>query len=83
VREVDGRRIVSYGTSSYGYDIRCSRFEFSNATPLPAKIYTNEGVAQVRGSGRAGMLRFEPGIVNLPARLQWPVGSEPLPLDLP
>ena len=23
VREVDGRRIVSYGTSSYGYDIRC------------------------------------------------------------
>jgi dCTP deaminase len=25
VREVDGRSIVSYGTSSYGYDIRCSR----------------------------------------------------------
>ena len=32
VREVDGRPIVSYGTSSYGYDIRCSR-EF--------KIFTN------------------------------------------
>ena len=32
VREVDGKRIVSYGTSSYGYDIRCSR-EF--------KIFTN------------------------------------------
>ncbi len=32
VREVDGRRIVSYGTSSYGYDIRCSD-EF--------KIFTN------------------------------------------
>ena len=32
VRELDGRRIVSYGTSSYGYDIRCSR-EF--------KIFTN------------------------------------------
>ena len=32
VREVDGRRIVSYGTSSYGYDIRCSN-EF--------KIFTN------------------------------------------
>ena len=131
VREVDGRRIVSYGTSSYGYDIRCSRefkiftninstivdpkkfdegsfvdftgdvciippnsfalartveyfriprsvlvctlgkstyarcgiivnvtplepeweghvtLEFSNTTPLPAKIYANEGVAQV------------------------------------
>ena len=24
VREIDGRKIVSYGTSSYGYDIRCS-----------------------------------------------------------
>jgi dCTP deaminase len=32
VREVDGRKVVSYGTSSYGYDIRCSR-EF--------KIFTN------------------------------------------
>src|SRR3954471_194029 len=131
VRQVDGRKIVSYGTSSYGYDVRCSdefkiftnvhstivdpknfdeksfvdvksdvcvippnsfalartveRFriprsiltvclgkstyarcgiivnvtpfepeweghvtlEFSNTTPLPAKIYANEGVAQV------------------------------------
>lgn len=32
VREVDGRQIVSYGTSSYGYDVRCSD-EF--------KIFTN------------------------------------------
>ena len=32
VREVDGKKIVSYGTSSYGYDIRCSD-EF--------KIFTN------------------------------------------
>jgi dCTP deaminase len=32
VREVDGRRIVSYGTSSYGYDVRCAP-EF--------KIFTN------------------------------------------
>jgi dCTP deaminase len=131
VRERNGHRIVSYGTSSYGYDIRCSRefkiftninstivdpkafdegsfvdfvgdvciippnsfalartveyfriprnvlvltlgkstfarcgiivnvtplepeweghvtLEFSNTTPLPAKIYANEGVAQV------------------------------------
>ena len=131
VRSVDGRKIVSYGTSSYGYDVRCSdefkvftnvystvvdpknfdeksfvdlkadvciippnsfalartveRFriprnvlvvclgkssyarcgivvnvtplepewegyvtlEFSNTTPLPAKIYANEGVAQM------------------------------------
>ena len=115
VRSVDGRKIVSYGTSSYGYDIRCANefkvftninstivdpknfdtasfvdvvsdvciippnsfalartveyfriprnvvnvtpfepewegyvtLEFSNTTPLPAKIYANEGCAQV------------------------------------
>ena len=32
VREVDGRRVISYGTSSYGYDVRCAP-EF--------KIFTN------------------------------------------
>lgn len=32
VRMVDGRKIVSYGTSSYGYDIRCAN-EF--------KVFTN------------------------------------------
>jgi dCTP deaminase len=32
VRRIDGRPIVSYGTSSYGYDVRCSN-EF--------KIFTN------------------------------------------
>jgi deoxycytidine triphosphate deaminase len=32
VREVNGRKIVSYGTSSYGYDVRCAS-EF--------KIFTN------------------------------------------
>ena len=131
VKEADSKKVVSYGTSSYGYDIRCSRefkiftninstivdpknfdeksfvdfvgdiciippnsfalartveyfrvprnvlvvclgkstyarcgiivnvtplepeweghvtLEFSNTTPLPAKIYANEGVAQV------------------------------------
>ncbi|MDA0822725.1 MAG: dCTP deaminase [Proteobacteria bacterium] len=131
VREIDGRRVISYGVSSYGYDIRCApefkvftninsaivdpkqfdpesfvdvnrdvciippnsfalartieyfriprnvlticlgkstyarcgiivnvtplepeweghvTLEFSNTTPLPAKIYANEGVAQV------------------------------------
>ena len=25
VRSVDGRRVISYGVSSYGYDVRCSR----------------------------------------------------------
>ncbi len=86
VREVDNQRVISYGTSSYGYDVRCAAdfkvftninsavvdpkqfdessfvdkcadiciippnsfaLEFSNTTPLPAKIYANEGVAQM------------------------------------
>ena len=25
VRDKDGERLISYGTSSYGYDVRCSR----------------------------------------------------------
>jgi deoxycytidine triphosphate deaminase len=37
VRSVDGRRIVSYGTSSYGYDIRCSS-EFKLFTNLNSTI---------------------------------------------
>ena len=37
VREVDGKRIVSYGTSSYGYDIRCSN-EFKMFTNLNSTI---------------------------------------------
>jgi dCTP deaminase len=32
VRAVDGQKIISYGTSSYGYDVRCAR-EF--------KVFTN------------------------------------------
>ena len=32
VREQDGRKLISYGTSSYGYDIRCAP-EF--------KVFTN------------------------------------------
>ena len=54
VKTLNGNRVLSFGTSSYGYDIRCSNefklyvtLEFSNTTPLPAKIYANEGVAQV------------------------------------
>ena len=92
VRTANGGRIVSYGTSSYGYDVRCAdefkvftninstivdpknclgkstyarcgiivnvtplepeweghvTLEFSNTTPLPAKIYAGEGCAQM------------------------------------
>ncbi|MEY4001065.1 MAG: hypothetical protein RI968_183 [Pseudomonadota bacterium] len=37
VREAAGQRIVSYGTSSYGYDVRCAN-EF--------KIFTNINLHQ-------------------------------------
>ncbi len=37
VRECEGRKIVSYGTSSYGYDIRCSN-EFKLFTNLNSTI---------------------------------------------
>ncbi len=37
VKEVDGRRIVSYGTSSYGYDVRCAD-EFKLFTNLNSTI---------------------------------------------
>jgi dCTP deaminase len=38
VREIDGQRVISFGTSSYGYDIRCAG-EF--------KIFTNINSAVV------------------------------------
>ena len=37
VRRVDDRRVVSYGTSSYGYDIRCSR-RFKIFTNINAEV---------------------------------------------
>ena len=37
VREIEGRKIVSYGTSSYGYDIRCSN-EFKLFTNINSTI---------------------------------------------
>ena len=39
VREAGGDKIISYGTSSYGYDVRCSD-EF--------KVFTNINSAVVR-----------------------------------
>src|SRR5437016_12141580 len=37
VKEVKGQRIVSYGTSSYGYDVRCSN-EFKRFTNLNSTV---------------------------------------------
>ena len=43
VRAAEGQRIVSYGTSSYGYDVRCSDefkiFTKLNLFALPPRVY--------------------------------------------
>jgi dCTP deaminase len=53
VREVDGRKIVSYGTSSYGYDVRCSdEFKvFTNvySTVVDPKNFDEKSFVDLRG----------------------------------
>ena len=53
VREVAGRRIVSYGTSSYGYDIRCSNefkiFTNINSTIVDPKEFDEKSFVDFRG----------------------------------
>ncbi|MBS0225697.1 MAG: dCTP deaminase, partial [Proteobacteria bacterium] len=45
VKQVNGNRIVSYGTSSYGYDVRCARefkvFTNINSTIVDPKHFDN------------------------------------------
>jgi len=53
VREVAGQRIVSYGTSSYGYDIRCSNefkiFTNINSTIVDPKAFDQKSFVDFRG----------------------------------
>ena len=53
VREVNGQKIVSYGTSSYGYDIRCSRefkiFTNINATIVDPKAFDEKSFVNFEG----------------------------------
>ena len=53
VREVDGRRIVSYGTSSYGYDIRASSefkiFTNINSTIVDPKAFDPKSFVDFKG----------------------------------
>ena len=52
VRHVDGRKIVSYGTSSYGYDIRCSNefrlFANLNSTIVDPKNFDPHSFVDVK-----------------------------------
>ena len=61
VREVDGQRIVSYGTSSYGYDIRCSNefkiFTNINSTIVDPKAFDAEVVRRLQRATSASSRR--------------------------
>jgi len=53
VRETDGRRVISYGTSSYGYDVRCSDefklFTNINSTIVDPKNFDPSSFVEVKG----------------------------------
>jgi dCTP deaminase len=53
VKEANGQRIVSYGTSSYGYDIRCSDefkiFTNINSTIVDPKEFDAKSFVDLRG----------------------------------
>jgi dCTP deaminase len=55
VKEVNGERIVSYGTSSYGYDIRCADefkvFTNINSTIVDPKNFDEGSFVNVSGKG--------------------------------
>ena len=52
-RSADGHKIVSYGTSSYGYDVRCSRefkiFTNINSTIVDPKDFDEKSFVDVHG----------------------------------
>ncbi len=53
VKELKGKKIVSYGTSSYGYDIRCSTefkiFTNINSTIVDPKAFDEKSFVDYRG----------------------------------
>ncbi len=52
VREADGQRIISYGTSSYGYDVRCADefriFTNINSTIVDPKNFDEKSFVEVK-----------------------------------
>lgn len=54
VKEVAGKRVVSYGTSSYGYDIRCSDefkiFTNINSTIVDPKAFDAKSFVDFKGA---------------------------------
>ena len=54
VKDFEGKRIVSYGTSSYGYDVRCSTefkiFTNINSTIVDPKAFDEKNFVDYRGA---------------------------------
>ena len=52
IKNVEGKRIVSYGTSSYGYDIRCADefklFTNINSTIVDPKEFDSKNFGEAR-----------------------------------
>ena len=52
IRETDGRRVISFGTSSYGYDIRCADefkiFTNINSTIVDPKNFDNNSFVDLK-----------------------------------
>ena len=59
IRQANGEKIVSYGTSSYGYDVRCAR-EF--------KIFTNinSSVVDPKAFDEGSFVDFEGDVCIIP-----------------
>lgn len=55
VKAVDGHKVISYGTSSYGYDIRCADdfkvFTNINSTIIDPKNFDESSFVTVSGKG--------------------------------
>src|ERR1051325_3022872 len=54
VKVVEGKRIVSYGTSSYGYDIRCAEgfklFTNINSTIVDPKEFDEKNFVDIKSA---------------------------------
>ena len=56
IKEADGKKIISYGTSSYGYDIRCANefkiFTNINSTIVDPKNFDPKNFVTVQSTAR-------------------------------
>ncbi len=71
VSRLDSRRIVSYGTSSYGYDVRCSRhfkvFTNINSTIVDPKAFDENSFVNVE----ADVCVIPPNSFALASTVEW------------